>query len=568
MRGVKFSYKKFLIYIILILFIIYNIVAVILNKGNCLEQLVYIAIILVAYFFKENGIYLVAIIADGIIDLFNISNNAYNLLKIPNNLVSRLVIYILIGIYFTYLFKQENEEETPIEIDEEEDFVNNVEYIDSIERLEEKDTIKNAYLIRNIKGLYNLNKLYLTLKSFHKKKINYHIAIIKIKNLDELCKCYDFDIITPTIDFLVNLFTQIDHYFDIYPISHNAIIILKKKSSLSSFKKNLFIFLGKTKVPMKFGNCDIRLILKTGIINDYNLWLYTPSEILSKLMTSIEQNDLCECGLYLYNEKFASERKLYNEVANSLIQAMEDNNFYLLYQPIIDIRNNEISNCEVLVRWDRPDDQLINTSTFIKVAEEFGIIKSVTKWVFENAINNYFILKYKGVEIKYSINISVSELLDEDLLLWIDTLLIENDIPCKNFELEITERISSKDNNKLKKVVSELKNKGYIIKIDDFGTGYNSLKFINEIPSDVIKIDKYFVDKIYEDNMKIIVEKIISAAHKIGFIVIAEGVEDKEQYKILEQMSCDKIQGYYFSKPLKLDDFYEYYKTFNLKEYD
>ena len=122
MRGVKFSYKKFLIYIILILFIIYNIVAVILNKGNCLEQLVYIAIILVAYFFKENGIYLVAIIADGIIDLFNISNNAYNLLKIPNNLVSRLVIYILIGIYFTYLFKQENEEETPIEIDEEEDF--------------------------------------------------------------------------------------------------------------------------------------------------------------------------------------------------------------------------------------------------------------------------------------------------------------------------------------------------------------------------------------------------------------------------------------------------------------
>lgn len=255
-------------------------------------------------------------------------------------------------------------------------------------------------------------------------------------------------------------------------------------------------------------------------------------------------------------------------MANSLIQAIEDNNFYLLYQPIIYIKNNEISNCEVLVRWDRPEDQLINTSTFIKVAEEFGIIQTVTKWVFENAINNYFILKYKGVEIKYSINISVNELLDEDLLLWIDTLLNENDIPCKNFELEITERISSKDNNKLKKVILDLKNKGYIIKIDDFGTGYNSLKFINEIPSDVIKIDKYFIDKIYEDNMKIVVEKIISAAHKIGFIVIAEGVEDREQYKILEQMSCDKIQGYYFSKPLKLDDFYEYYKTFNLKEYD
>ncbi len=568
MREVGFSYKKFLKYFILVLFIIYNIVAVILNKGNYLEQLIYIVIILVAYFFKENGIYLAAIIADGIMDLFNISNNAYDLLNIPNNLVSRLVIYILIGIYFIYFFKQTDDEEIPIEIDEDEIFFKEIEYAGTIENLEDNDAIKNAYLKRNIKGLYNLNKLYLILKHFHKKKINYHIAIIKIKNLEELCKCFDFDIINPIINFLVNLLSQIDNHFYIYPISHNAIIIIKKKSTLSSFKKTLHIFLEKTKVPIKFGKCDIRLVLKTGIINDYNLWLYTPSEILGKLMTSIEQNDLCECGLYLYNEKFARERKFYNEVANSLIQAIEDNNFYLLYQPIIDIKNNKISNCEVLVRWDRPEDQLINTSTFIKVAEEFGVIQAVTKWVFEKAINNYFILKYKGVEIKYSINISVSELLDEDLLLWIDTLLIENDIPCKNFELEITERISSKDNSKLKKVILDLKNKGYIIKIDDFGTGYNSLKFINEIPSDVIKIDKYFIDKIYEDNMKIVVEKIISAAHKIGFIVIAEGVEDREQYKILEQMSCDKIQGYYFSKPLKLDDFYEYYKTFNLKEYD
>jgi hypothetical protein len=140
----------------------------------------------------------------------------------------------------------------------------------------------------NIKGLYNFNKLYLTLKHFHKKKINYHIAIIKIKNIEELCKCYDFDIINPTINFLVNLFDQIDNSFYVYPISHKSIIIIKRKSTLSSFKKNLHIFLEKTKVPIKFGKCDIRLVLKTGIINDYNLWLYKPYEIFSKLMTSIE----------------------------------------------------------------------------------------------------------------------------------------------------------------------------------------------------------------------------------------------------------------------------------------
>jgi len=450
------------------------------------------------------------------------------------------IIYLILGLLLIYLFIRKKKEET---------------------------NINDNYLLSNIIGLYNSNKLFHDLKILNTKKYNFRIAIINLNNLNELCKYYDVKIRKNVIIFLINEIKKIDFNFDIYSISQNQLAIITKHSDLKDFRINLLVLLNNFNFPIKIDNYVIKLIIKIGIINEKILYYYNPIEIYRKLIISIDQGDSLESGLYIYNNDFASKKKLYNDIANSIYNAITNDELYLVYQPIIDIKKEEISNYEILVRWDRGDKEPIGPDTFIKIAEDIGVISLITMWVTEQALINYNIWKEQNCCIPPSINITSKELIDDQFILSFFSLFRKYNTDINGFGLEITERVLSKDNIKLNKVLFDLQKKGFIIEIDDFGTGYNSLMFLGEIPSNVIKIDKYFIDKIYDLNMKNIIKKIISAIHKIGCIVIAEGVENKEQFQILKEINCDKIQGYYFSKPLKSNDFLDYYKKFNFNKY-
>lgn len=541
MNSSNFLYKKLLIFILLIVSLIYY--AVVISNGTYSnwEQLNYFIIILSSYFFREKGSILSSIVVCFLMKLFMPLDGYCSIIQTQIGWLFRFLRYVAIGVFFTYIFNMN----------------------DKFQAIG-----KDNYFKLQIDGLYNSNKLLLDLKKLNKKQIKYHIAIIKITNINELCKYYDCDIINNINDFIFKKIHEMNHIFAVYLISQNKIIIIKKNTSILNFKTSLKIFLQKFNTPLKLNNYAIKLIIKIGIINERNMYSYTPLEIYKKLLISIDQGGLLESGLYIYDNEFANERKLYNEIANSLYSAIQEDKLYLVYQPVIDIKKNEISSCEILVRWDRGNKQLIGPDLFIKIAEDIGIIQLVTKWVIEHALKNYIIWKDNGCDINQSINITARELLDDEFRLWANSLFMKYNQSKKTCGLEITERVLSKNNSKLNKVLLDLQNKGYIIEIDDFGTGYNSLMFLGEIPSNVIKIDKYFIDKIYEEDMKIIIQKIISAVHKLGNIVIAEGVEEKGQYQILSEIGCDKIQGYYFSKPLESKDFLEYYKGFNFEDYN
>ncbi|MBK5242579.1 MAG: EAL domain-containing protein [Clostridium sp.] len=120
---------------------------------------------------------------------------------------------------------------------------------------------------------------------------------------------------------------------------------------------------------------------------------------------------------------------------------------------------------------------------------------------------------------------------------------------------------------KLRDILLDLRAKGYKILIDDFGTGYNSLMSISEISFDIIKIDKYFIDRLNEVEIKVLVKHIIEFIHEMGGMIIAEGVETKEQFGVLKELGCDMIQGYYFSKPLLPEEFAKYYDAFDMNNY-
>ena len=143
----------------------------------------------------------------------------------------------------------------------------------------------------------------------------------------------------------------------------------------------------------------------------------------------------------------------------------------------------------------------------------------------------------------------------------------ENNIDRSNIGIEMTERVLFSEGKKLNGILTTMQAMGYLISIDDFGTGYNSLKNIVDIKADIIKIDKYFVDRIDQKNIKSLVRHIIAAMHEMGFLLVAEGVETKEQLMTLKELGCNQIQGYYFSKPLLPDDFADYYKSFDMNKY-
>ena len=191
------------------------------------------------------------------------------------------------------------------------------------------------------------------------------------------------------------------------------------------------------------------------------------------------------------------------------------------------------------------------------------MIPKVSKWVVENSVKQIAEWKNKGIDLKFSINITSQEILEESFRNWAKEFIREYDLKENNLGIEITERVFSEDEDGLIKILNELRSVGFSVSIDDFGTGYNSLITMGNIPCDVIKIDKYFMDKIDKKEIKLLVKYIIEASHEIGKSVIAEGVETESQMRLLKKYGCDMVQGYYFSKPLYPDEFFKYYNEFN-----
>lgn len=309
------------------------------------------------------------------------------------------------------------------------------------------------------------------------------------------------------------------------------------------------------------------MIIKVGII-EYEGDQIEAKELIYKARTTSDQGSPYESGVFIFNPIHINTRYLQYEIAASLNNAIKNNDFYLVYQPIIDLKKNKVFSCEALLRWDRAKKPNIGPDFFIKVAEESGHIIELTKCVIKNAISDYSEWTNKGYDIKPSINITKNELINDSFLDWVENEIEKNNITRQGIGIEITERVFEEDIFKLNKSLSLLQKKGYLIEIDDFGTGFNSLLVIGNIPIDIIKIDKYFVSRIHESKINTLIKKTIEAIHEIGASVIAEGVETKEQFHTMKELGCDKIQGYYFSKPLLKEQLKEFINNFNITNFE
>lgn len=242
-------------------------------------------------------------------------------------------------------------------------------------------------------------------------------------------------------------------------------------------------------------------------------------------------------------------------IDNKVRYALENDMIGFNLQPQYDM-SHKLRGFEALARMKDNEGNSISPVEFIPAAERLGMIDSLDLMVYrKSAIFIGELIRKTGSDITLSINASVKHLMKSGFAEEIRSLLKDSGIPPKQLEIEITESILIESAEKAADCLNELKDMGIRIAIDDFGTGYSSLSYLNSFPSDILKIDKSFIDKMNDsDSSEKYVEAIISLAHVLDLEVIAEGVEEPEQLKTLSNIHCDYIQGFIWGKPLTQDE--------------
>lgn len=242
---------------------------------------------------------------------------------------------------------------------------------------------------------------------------------------------------------------------------------------------------------------------------------------------------------------------------NDLRKAMKNGEFILHYQPQVDIKTKKIVGVEALIRWKHPEWGIVSPNKFIPFAEETGLIDSIGEWVLDNACRQNKKWQEIGLPpITMSVNISPRQFIQQNLFEKIKDILEKTELDPHYLMIELTENALIEEETIVLSTISKLKKLGIKIAIDDFGTGYSSLIYLNKFKFDCLKIDRSFIKDLTVDvDCKKITSAIINLGKDLNMTIVAEGVETLEQFTVVQELNCDHIQGYYFSKPVGCEDF-------------
>lgn len=266
------------------------------------------------------------------------------------------------------------------------------------------------------------------------------------------------------------------------------------------------------------------------------------------------------------DQYFAYQGGMFQRVAHRVMmesevkQALAKGQFSLSLQPQLVAKTNKLHGFEALLRWQHPERGLVSPDDFIPILENSEHMIELGYWVIRRCFElSKGMGKIGLTDAIIAINLSAGQFADVNLISYLEALLVEFDLPAKNFELELTEQTLVKDIDKAIETMDAMRSLGFSFAIDDFGTGYSSLAYLKRMPVDVIKIDKSFVFGMLENHADFqIIMSTIAMVKNLGLTVIAEGVETKAQLRSLTDNDCDLIQGYYFSQPIPEAELFEF----------
>ena len=340
-------------------------------------------------------------------------------------------------------------------------------------------------------------------------------------------------------------------------------ILLLENQSMEDINNKLNQLLAAIRKPICVDNLELLVTASIGISRGFP---FSGDEEIPSIENLIKKADTAmyhakkqgRNQFHFHTDNQERELERTYQIELEIREALERNEFSLVYQPLINLRTNKIVGVESLLRWDNRLLGRISPAEFIPILEETGLIIPVGKWILQSVSIQMKSWQEQGLFLqRVSVNVSPIQFQDPYFVADLKKILHKAEVDPSYLELEITEGTLLDIDDSAKKL-HDLQDLGVKVSIDDFGTGYSSLSYLKQLPIDTLKIDKSFIDDLDRDG-KIIVNTIISMGKNLQFRVIAEGIENSDQFKYLKQQQCHEGQGYFFSRPVESDKIEELY---------
>ena len=284
-----------------------------------------------------------------------------------------------------------------------------------------------------------------------------------------------------------------------------------------------------------------------------------PGQLLRRSDVAMYSAKRAKTGFAIYDVEQDLENTKQLSLQSDLRVALDEDQLVLYYQPKIDLKTDRVCGVEALVRWQHPKNGLIFPDEFIRVAEQNGLIKPLTRAVLRIALQQLVDWQQNGLALPIAINISAVNLQDPTFPHQVAEIMRDYPVAPALLEMEITETALMADPLCAIETIMKLRDIGIVVSIDDFGTGYSSMAYLKKLLVGKIKVDKSFVMEIIKnENDHAIVRAIIDLAHNLGLVVVAEGVETGEALERLKSLGCDTAQGYHMSRPVPVDKLNEW----------
>lgn len=496
--------------------------AVYLSGGTeaAFTHLMYVPVILAAYYFKTAGAVCAALLGGLVLGPLMPKNIEAGLMQEPVSWLLRTAMFAVVGIVVSVLFQHSRNHRAA-----------------EIERL-----YRNAFT-----ELPNMNKLIADLDELIAKHASFSLIGFRVINMDDINRYTDYETGVKSIKKAAAVLAdRIDG--PVYSVFTNEFAAILPDTGIKKAREAGTQVLNEICSPFSVDQYSIELLVKGGIVN-YPLHAEDACGLIRKMGIALSQKEN-EIGLFIYGAALEQKNKKKSELVIALFSAIRNEEFYLVYQPIKAISDGGVASVEALLRWTRGVERQIGTGEIIEAAEEIGIINEITKWVIKNVTAQIKSWRDEGLTIKVALNVSSKDLRNHSVINYLMESIEANALDPSVIEIELTERSILENKETARQLFGSLEEKGITISLDDFGTGYNSLIDLVQIPIDHIKIDKAFIDNLSDDINTVLVRNIIGYAHNSGKTVIAEGVETGAQMETLREMGCDYVQGYYFSEPL------------------
>jgi len=428
----------------------------------------------------------------------------------------------------------------------------------SLKYVEQRQELRRLAFFDISTGMPNYNSFYTGLSMWVNTKVDGTILIIQPSEYSRIVDLYGRKFGDILMSQIVSRFHSIDNLMRNEEIiygrfSNSSFILGVKQTGKKDINKFINQILQITSTPFFIAEREIFITLKIGV--SYFNQTISQDESIRRADTALTMSRLQNTGVSYF--KTDSDEILQRElnILNQLQFGIQNEEFTVYLQPKINLSTDEIEGFEALARWNSPVLGPVSPADFIPIAERNGKINQIDNLILKKVLTFQNQRRTNGYKlIPIAVNISPVHFYSECFVSDFLSLVAEFRIPPDYIKIEVTESVELFDFQKAKGILLELKNMGYESSIDDFGVGFSSLSYLQQLPFSEIKIDRSFINDIHNNDMHAVVQTIIKLAENLRMHVVAEGIETYEQLLILQKIGCKSGQGYYFHKPMPLDE--------------